>query len=240
MLKEARQSTLNRSVVIIGRSSLQNKLLSDLIEERTGYISLIRSVDDLTGLPIGANALALLDVEHAAVRDIITHLQALAASASCRNVALINVKEDVTFLQVAAWPGVKGVFFREASQENLLKGVQGILDGEYWLPRRILSAHLERTRMRQRSCALEEVALTPKEIETLKLLTSGNSNSSIARRLSVSLHTVKTHNYNVYRKIRVSNRVQAMQWALQNIDGPDRTPRAGSATASREWRLKRE
>jgi DNA-binding CsgD family transcriptional regulator len=35
----------------------------------------------------------------------------------------------------------------------------------------------------------------------------------------VSLHTVKTHVYNVYRKLRVSNRVQAVQWALQNTEG---------------------
>jgi DNA-binding NarL/FixJ family response regulator len=219
MIKGAHQSTLNRSVIIIGRISLQNKRLSALIEERTGYISLIRSVDDLVGLPIGANALALLDVEHVAAKDLFTHLQALAANASCRTVALINVKEDVTLSQVAAWPAVKGIFFLEASHENLLKGVRGMLNGEYWLSRKLLSAPLEEIRRRQRSPALEEAALTPKEIATLKLLTSGHSNSNIARQLDVSLHTVKTHIYNVYRKIRVSNRVQAVQWARQNIDG---------------------
>jgi DNA-binding NarL/FixJ family response regulator len=219
MSKRARHNTLNRSVIIIGRSSLQNKLLSAMIEDRTGYSSFIRSVDDLTGLPVGANALALLDVEHSATKDIIAHLQALAASASCRNVALINVKGSITFLQLASWPGVKGVFFREASRENLLKGIKGILDGEYWLPRKLLSAHMEEIRMRQRSPTLEVAALTPKEIETLKLLARGNSNSHIARELGVSLHTVKTHVYHVYRKLHVSNRVQAVQWALQNTEG---------------------
>lgn len=222
MTEEARQSALNRSVIIIGPNSLQNKLLADLIDERTGYICLVRSIDGLSGLPIAVNALALLDIESVAAKDIVSHLQSLAASASCRNVAVINAEEGMTFLQVVAWPGVRGIFFRETSQENLLKGIRGIFDGEYWLPRRMLSAHLEQIRMRQRAPAPELAALTPKEIDTLKLLTSGNSNSHIARQLNVSPHTVKTHVYNLFRKIRVSNRLEAVHWALQNIDGVDR------------------
>jgi DNA-binding NarL/FixJ family response regulator len=219
MTTEAGQGTLSRSVIIVGRSSLQNKLLADLIDERTGCICLVRSIDALNGLPIAANALTLLDIEGVAEKDIILHLQSLAATASCRNVAVINADESTTFLHVIAWPGVKGVFFRETSQDNLLKGVQGIIDGEYWLPRKMLSAHLELIRMRQRSAASVVPALTRKEIETLKLLTEGRSNNHIARQLSVSPHTVKTHVYNLYRKLRVNNRVQAVHWALQNIDG---------------------
>jgi DNA-binding NarL/FixJ family response regulator len=222
MTEEAGQGTLSRSVIIIGRSSLQNKLLADLIDERTGCICLVRSIDALSGLPIAANALALLDIEGVAEKDIILNLQSLAATASCRNVAVINADESTTFLQVIAWPGVKGVFFRESSPDNLLKGIQGIFGGEYWLPRKMLSAHLEMIRMRQRSPASVVPALTRKEIETLRLLTGGSSNNHIARRLSVSPHTVKTHVYNLFRKLRVNNRVQAVHWALQNIDGVQR------------------
>lgn len=221
MTEEERQLTLNRSVAIIGRDSLQNKLLATFIDERTGCICLVRSIDSLDGFPIAANALALLDIDSVAAEDVRTHLQALSAIAACRNIAVINAEESVTLEQIIAWPGVSGIFFRETSQENLAKGIQAIFNGECWLPRKMLSAYLKQARSRLRSPIPEASILTRKEIETLKLLTSGNSTHRIARKLNVSPHTVKTHLYNVFRKIRVSNRVQAVHWALQHIDGMD-------------------
>lgn len=89
----------------------------------------------------------------------------------------------------------------------------------------MLAAYLERTRNCRLATSSEGVALTPKEIVTLKLLTGGNSNGSIAQQLHVSPHTVKTHIYNVFRKIHVSNRVQAVHWALQHVDGVDEVNR---------------
>jgi len=222
MTEAERQLTLNRSVIIIGRDSLQNKLLATLIDERTGCICLVRSIDSLDGFPIAAHALALLDIDSVAAEEVGTHLQALSAIAACRNVAVINAEAGVTLEQIIAWPGVNGIFFREASQENLVKGIQAIFNGEYWLPRKMLSAHLEQARSHRRSPIPEATLLTRKEIETLKLLAGGNSTHRIARKLNVSPHTVKTHLYNVFRKLRVSNRVQAVNWALQHVDGVER------------------
>jgi len=47
---------------------------------------------------------------------------------------------------LVACPGVKGVFFTDSSEDTLVKGIEAIFRGEYWLPRRLLCAHLERTR----------------------------------------------------------------------------------------------
>ena len=46
----------------------------------------------------------------------------------------------------------------------------------------------------------------------LRLLAAGNTTEHIAASLKVSPHTVKTHIYNLFRKIHVSNRVQAVHW----------------------------
>ena len=204
---------LGRSVIIVGTDSLQNKLLASLIEQRTGYVCRIRPAEDLNGL-LPAASLALIDAAEFAAR-----IQALCASGLFPSIALINADAQLALESVVACPGVKGVFFRESSEDTLVKGIEAIFRGEFWLPRRVLSAHLERTRTVQKPASPAATLLTRKEMETLRLLTTGSSTEHIAQELKVSPHTVKTHLYNLFRKIRVSNRVQAVHWAAQNKIG---------------------
>ena len=216
---ERGEAASSGGVVVIGRRSLQNRLLAGLIAERLGCACNVRTLDELHGTAFAPDTLALLDVEQSDEKTAAADLHALVGGLACCSVAIINADEGVATGEIVSWPGVKGMFFRDATHEQLLKGIQAIFGGEYWLPRSVLWAHLDSTRARRASGEGAAAALTPKETETLRLLVAGNSNSHIARRLSVSTHTVKSHLYNLFRKIRVKNRVQAVNWALQNIDG---------------------
>jgi len=207
------------NVVLVGSDSLQNRLLAHLIDERTGCRCLLRSSEDLGELPLGANQLALLDVEGADAKHIVERLQRPVFRAGSCSIALMNLDEEAGLDEILAWPGVRGVFFRQTSQENLVRGIQAIFNGECWLPRKILSARWEQTTLSRLSQAAELVHLSRKETETLILLARGNSNDHIARKLNVSTHTVKSHVYKLFRKLHVSNRVQAVRWALQHLDG---------------------
>jgi LuxR family transcriptional regulator of csgAB operon len=77
-------------------------------------------------------------------------------------------------------------------------------------------------RAQRRGFIAKGIGLTPKEAETLMLLVRGDGNNTIARRLGVSPHTVKTHIYHVFRKLGVNNRVQAVNWATQHAESLDR------------------
>jgi LuxR family transcriptional regulator of csgAB operon len=222
MVEAAHRDASTRNVVVIGSNNLQNRLLANLLDERVGCGCLLRSSEDLGEFCFDATKLALLDIDGMAAMDIIARLQVLAVRACSCYIAIMNADEDASLEQIIAWPGIRGIFFRQTSQENLIKGIEAIFNGECWLPRKILSARWEQTSGRRHSGPAELVRLTPKEIETLKLLAGGNSNDHIARKLNVSTHTVKTHVYNLFRKLHVSNRVQAVHWALQHIDGVER------------------
>jgi DNA-binding NarL/FixJ family response regulator len=58
-------------------------------------------------------------------------------------------------------------------------------------------------------------SLTPREKEVLSLLSEGLSARQMARRLELSERTINTHVANVYRKLAVSNRVQAVRQAIR-------------------------
>jgi LuxR family transcriptional regulator of csgAB operon len=202
----------DRRVTIVGPASLQNKLLAKLIGERTGYACEVRGAERLNGSASGAMTLALLDASDAA------RVGALCASGLFPSIALINADSELRLDDFVAYPGVKGVFDADISEEQLVKGIQAIFQGEYWLTRKVLWAHLERTRKVPQPL-MRPVAgvLTRKEIETLRLLATGNSTDDIAAALKVSPHTVKTHIYNLFRKIHVSNRLQAAHWAARHL-----------------------
>ena len=210
---QIRQSLVERSVLILGANSLQNKLLARLIGARTGDPCEVRPMNRTNGYLPALQQLVLVDAAECGPR-----LAELCSTGVYANLAVINAEVGTAWDQFVAYPGVRGVFPADISEDQLIKGVMAMFEGEYWLSRKLLTAHLERTR------TLPEPArsplagvLTRKEMATLRLLAAGNSTEHIASTLKVSPHTVKTHIYNLFRKIHVSNRVQAVHWATQNM-----------------------
>ena len=61
--------------------------------------------------------------------------------------------------------------------------------------------------------AIRSLGLSPREIEVLEGLATGESNKEMARRLEISPNTVKTHVASIYGKLEVQRRVQAIEKA---------------------------
>jgi len=60
---------------------------------------------------------------------------------------------------------------------------------------------------------LARLGLSARELEVLRLMADGLSNQEIATRLFVSLNTVKTHSANIFEKLDVRRRTQAVDKA---------------------------
>jgi DNA-binding NarL/FixJ family response regulator len=63
------------------------------------------------------------------------------------------------------------------------------------------------------------VALTPRELEVLELISVGLTNAEAARRLQVSVHAIKFHLAAIYSRLGVANRTEAAVTYLRSIDG---------------------
>jgi DNA-binding NarL/FixJ family response regulator len=64
--------------------------------------------------------------------------------------------------------------------------------------------------------AVREVGLTDRELEILRALGDGHSNREIAKQLWLAEQTVKFHLTNIYRKLNVGSRTEAVHWAYQH------------------------
>ena len=64
-------------------------------------------------------------------------------------------------------------------------------------------------------------------MEVLLLMAQGKPSKEIAVRLSLSTQTVQTHVKNIYRKLNVHNKIEALMKAMPYISGTDRLPANG-------------
>lgn len=84
----------------------------------------------------------------------------------------------------------------------------GIWAGTKLTPRAAPSGSFARN-----DAAVRSLGLSPREVEMLEALASGESNKEIARRFGISPNTVKTHLARVYEKLDVQRRMQAVEKA---------------------------
>lgn len=113
--------------------------------------------------------------------------------------------------------GANGYLPRDASLAEMKRTVQLVANGHMpaspEMAFALFSRLAELARARRRTNALESMVLTPREIAVLRLIAEGHANRDIAKQLSLSFHTVKNHVQNIFKKLDVSRRIEAVDRA---------------------------
>lgn len=216
-----RQSAANdRRIILFGQQNLQNSILIGFIHQRTMIDCQLVSIPEwrVEWNQPQRRTLALVDADSARPDRLQDLLEQIYDQPGDIQVAFFNSTRGHPAERLIVWPMVNGLFYRESSQQQLCKGIQGVFDGEYWLPRHLMAQYMERNRHRPRRMTAYAGLLTKREKQILRLTATGATNTEIADSLNVSMHTVKTHIYNLFKKIGVSNRIQAVNWAQENLD----------------------
>ncbi|MCK0155263.1 response regulator transcription factor [Alcanivorax sp. S6407] len=210
----------SQQVYVVGGQQLQNALLTEFLVKEDVTTNSIPSVVDITVETLRSNEqnLFLVDYHSVDVNEVIAHL--LEADQEVENdvlIAVFNVDDEESLSKLAGLPMVNGGFQFDCPQALLSKGIKAIFDGELWFPRSVLQTYLMKSRTFNKTFSRSEVNLTDREVEVLKVMATGAKNSEIASSLNLSPHTIKTHIYNIFKKINASNRLQAVNWAQENL-----------------------
>jgi two-component system nitrate/nitrite response regulator NarL len=109
---------------------------------------------------------------------------------------------------VEAWAaGAQGLLLRDADAERLAAAVTAVAHGLTAFDPALVAALAP---VREQAPVPPLEALTPRELEVLRLLAEGLSNKAIARRLEISEHTVKFHTNAILGKLGAQSRTEAV------------------------------
>src|SRR6266851_3025543 len=128
----------------------------------------------------------------------------LAEFPGARIVVITGARGDVHILR-ALEAGVKGFVLKGMSNHELLDVIRNVHAGRKMIPREVASALAEH---------FGDEALTPREVQVLRLVARGNRNKEIAAYLSIADETVRMHMKNILSKLAANDRTHAVTIAL--------------------------
>ncbi len=135
--------------------------------------------------------------------------------------ALIFAPKQPNLALLSMWTNLSGYFYDTISSEQFRLNVLRLLQGENCLPKSLLLdlfQHWQNLNKHQDHSLLKtRLSLTRRELEILSLMQAHQSNLDIADQLFVSEHTIKSHLYRIFKKLNVSNRRQAINWAQLHL-----------------------
>ncbi len=125
--------------------------------------------------------------------------------------------QDDEFVFAGLKAGGRGYILKESEPDTMLRAIRAVAQGES-----LLSPAIAQKVLRQFSALPGEETRAPfcedvtdREREVLVLIGQGHSNKEIAQQLSLSEKTIKNHLYNVFSKLHVNDRTQAVLYAIR-------------------------
>jgi DNA-binding NarL/FixJ family response regulator len=135
----------------------------------------------------------------------------------CPQVAILILTGfgDEEILLKAVEAGAHGFLLKDATHEELLDAIHRLVKGESLVTPSLLRRLLDEFAHRHEVPKPAHGQLTPREKEVLQALARGLRNEEIARELVISEKTVKTHLTNIFGKLQVEGRSQAIIYAIR-------------------------
>ncbi len=167
----------------------------------------------------------LMDIKMEGANGIETTRQILARTPGVK-VIFLTVFEDTESIRLALQSGASGYILKHVSRQNLIETIKRVHGGETIIDQSVFHQIVnDYARMSKKAAGAKPakedktVELTPREQEILRHLVKGLTNKEISAATNLAVDTVKTHLRNIFRKLDVKNRTQAISQAMKMSRG---------------------
>ena len=200
-------------------------LADDQTLVREGLTLMLSLIDDIEVVGVAADGeeavaavleaspdVALLDLRMPRVDGVEATRRLKEVAPSVEVVVLTTYSDDDSVLS-ALRAGARGFLTKDADAESIGRALEAAANGQS-----IVDAEVQRRLIEGATAKPPEptdTGLTPREIEVLRLIAEGLSNTEIARHLVVSEATVKTHINHLFAKANLRDRAQAVAYAYR-------------------------
>jgi NarL family two-component system response regulator LiaR len=133
-------------------------------------------------------------------------------------VLILTAYDNEQYIFALLEAGAAGYLLKDVRRSELISAIRAVYSGEPVLHPQIARKVVERFRERKAPSAADEPnrdALSEREMEVLRLAGKGISNKDIASQLSLSVRTVQAHLGNIFSKLGVGSRTEAVLYALK-------------------------
>lgn len=211
-------------ILLIDDNSDHLRGIKELITLETGYDVIGTTTSANMGINLAKKyhpELIIIDI-NMPEKDGLQAIQEIEKLELDTKILVLSGYDDSDLIFRAMKIGAKGYVLKTMASAQLIYAIDEILAGKVYLPSALSSRFFEyfqRSFKEENAAASEEnllTYLTSREEEVLELLTQGNNYKGIAGKLFISETTVKTHVNNIFQKLQVNDRTQAVLYALNN------------------------
>ena len=215
-------NSVSWTIYVVGPCRVNNELLASFLEAENGAKCVAKkTTDDVVGVDGQETAkpkLVLLDCFAQDPERLFLEVESCYRGLGNSDLmAVFNLIRGLRIEEELVTRGVRGIFYANDLPDHVQKGIHGLLEGDIWISREIMSRFIPETGEAKRLSANEGSVLSKREIVIVNLVSQGAMNKEIGEKLFISRHTVKSHLYNIYKKIKVTNRLEAALWAKENL-----------------------
>jgi len=124
-------------------------------------------------------------------------------------IVVLTMQDSPATAQRALSAGASGYVTKDHAEDELPAAIRAAVRGEQYVSPQV-AAQLDELHR-----ALTGSALTPREVEVLRLIALGHTSVEIARKLHLSPRTVETHRAHIHKKLGLATRAQLVGYALR-------------------------